>query len=176
MFHALGKTQLYTRLTARRSITLSPSPSYESTKLRHAEPVAEGDGRGVRALRFWPARLLEKKWCTRFAMDKKTRRQQVLAKQGVGFRAITRGPWLFPQVAALGQAGVVHTSFGQAGVVLLQVAAHGQAVVVQCDFVQGFSFRRWRLLAKQRVIHSSVWQAAVVLSMCWYCISAARVA
>ena len=109
-------------------------------------------------------------------MDKKTRRQQVLAKQGVGFRAITCGPWLFPQVAALGQAGVVHTSFGQAGVVLLQVAAHGQAVVVQCDFVQGFSFRRWRLLAKQRVIHSSVWQAAVVLSMCWYCISAARVA
>ena len=59
-------------------------------------------------------------------MDKKTRRQQVLAKQGVGFRAITRGPWLFPQVAALGQAGVVHTSFGQAGVVLLQVAAHGK--------------------------------------------------
>ena len=48
VFHALGKTQLYTRLTARRSITLSPSPSYESTKLRHAEPVAEGDGRGVR--------------------------------------------------------------------------------------------------------------------------------
>ncbi|MEC8485289.1 MAG: hypothetical protein VXY99_15835 [Pseudomonadota bacterium] len=38
-------------------------------------------------------------------MDKKTRRQQVLAKQGVGFRAITRGPWLFLQVAALGQAG-----------------------------------------------------------------------
>ena len=109
-------------------------------------------------------------------MDKKTRRQQVLAKQGVGFRAITRGPWLFPRAAALGPAGVVHNSFGQAGVVLLQVAAHGQAVVVQCDFVQGFSFRRWRLLAKQRVIHSSVWQAAVVLSMCWYCISAARVA
>ena len=99
-------------------------------------------------------------------MDKKTRRQQVLAKQGVGFRVITHGPWLFPQVAALGQAGVV----------LLQVAAHGQAVVVQCDFVQGFAFRRWWLLAKQRVIHSSVWQAAVVLSMCWYCISAARVA
>ena len=106
-------------------------------------------------------------------MDKKTRRQQVLAKQGVGFRAITRGPWLFPQVAALGQAGVVHTSFGQAGVVVLQVAAHGQAVVVQCDFVQGFSFRRWRLLAKQPY---SVWQAALVLSMCWYCIAAARVA
>ena len=60
-------------------------------------------------------------------MDKETRRQQDLAKQGVGFRAITRGPCLFPQVAALGQAGVVHTSLGK----------------------QEWSFYKWRLMGKQ---------------------------
>ena len=51
VFHALGKTQLYTRLIARRSITLSPSSSYESTKLSaYQTRIYKGDGQTVSIL------------------------------------------------------------------------------------------------------------------------------
>ena len=51
VFHALGKTQLYTRLIARRSITLSPSSSYESTKLpAYQTRIYKGDGQTVKLL------------------------------------------------------------------------------------------------------------------------------